>query len=55
METMMPTQLAAYLSGTFTAGIGCVGCAMNGRGRGSTIANATKTRMKIPRPRIRAT
>jgi hypothetical protein len=47
--------LPAYLSGTFTAGIGFVGSVMNGCGRGSTIANAKKTRMTITRPRMRAT
>jgi hypothetical protein len=39
-----PPQLAAYLSGTFTAGIGFVGSVANWRGRESVMANAKKAR-----------
>jgi hypothetical protein len=42
---------AAYLSGTFTAGIGFVGSVVNWPGRGSEIASTKKT---IAMPRIRA-
>jgi recombination DNA repair RAD52 pathway protein len=45
--------LAAYLSGTFTAGIGFVGNVVNWRARGSAIANAKKKRITIAMPRMR--
>jgi len=40
----MPPQVAAYLSGTFTAGIGFVGSVANCRGCDSVTANAKKAR-----------
>ena len=41
---MRPPQVAAYLSGTFTAGMGFVGSVANCRGLNSVAANAKKAR-----------
>jgi recombination DNA repair RAD52 pathway protein len=54
MNEYRPPRLAAYLSGTFTAGIGFVGSVVNWRARGSAIANAKKKRITIAMPRMRA-
>jgi recombination DNA repair RAD52 pathway protein len=54
MNEYRPPQLAAYLSGMFTAGIGFVGSVVNWRVRGSAIAKVKKTRTTIAMPRMRA-
>jgi hypothetical protein len=53
MNEYRPPQLAAYMSGTFTAGIGFVSSVVNWRARGSTTAKAKKTRITIAMPRMR--